>query len=139
MTRFHIAILATLLIVGCQKQAPEPTLVPVKGKVTVKGKPLTRATIVFHPDAEKGNTSKLEPRAEITPDNAGNYELESNDKTGAPPGWYRVTVYATNAVSSTKAPQWLANQKYTDPTRSGLSWEVKDDSGGKSADFDLAP
>ena len=139
MTRLCALMLTGVLIVGCQGQAPQVALVPVQGKLTVKGKPLTHATVVFHPDPDRGNTSKLEPRAEITPESGGIYELESDDRAGAPPGWYRVTVYATKPASSTKRPEWLASQKYTDARTSGLSWEVKEGEAGKAADFDLAP
>jgi hypothetical protein len=127
------AMLICLILVGCQAAAPEP-LVPVKGKVTIKGKPLTTGTIVFHPDRDKGNTSKQEPRATISED--GTYDLESNDEPGAPSGCYKVTVYAMKNQGSTKPPIWLASQKYADVKSSGLTAEVGGDST-KSFDFDL--
>ena len=78
-----IAILACLILVGCQAAPVPEVLITVKGKVTVKGKPLGMGTIVFHPDREKGNTSKLEPRGTISSE--GTYELEGSDDAGAPP------------------------------------------------------
>jgi hypothetical protein len=128
-------MLVCLILIGCQAAVPE-TLVPVKGKVSVKGKPLATGTIVFHPDRDKGNTSKQEPRGTVAED--GTYELESNDEPGAPTGWYKVTVYAMKNEGSTKPPTWLASQKFSDVKSSGLTAEVVNNST-KSFDFDLTP
>lgn len=129
--------LLTLILLGCQAAPPPETLVPVRGKVTVKGKPLSQGTIVFRPDRDRGNTSKHEPRATISPE--GTYELESGDELGAPPGWYRVTVNAMKMEGSTKPPVWLVAQKYSDVKTSGLAAEVKTDASGTSVDFDVSP
>lgn len=128
--------LACLILVGCQAAPVPEVLVPVKGKVTVKGKPLTMGTIVFHPDRDKGNPSKLEPRGTIGSD--GTYELESNDEPGAPAGAYKVTIYAMKNEGSTKPPTWLAHQKFTDVKTSGLTAEVTA-GASKSFDFDVTP
>jgi hypothetical protein len=128
-------ILACLTLVGCQAAPVPEVLVPVKGKVTVKGKPLGMGTIVFHPDREKGNTSKQEPRGTISSD--GTYELDSSDDAGAPPGAYKVTIYAMKNEGSTKPPTWLAHQKFTDVKTSGLTAEVTAEAASKSFDFDV--
>ena len=134
--RLPASTLACLFLVGCQAAPPPETLVPVKGKVTIKGKPLTEGTIVFHPDRDKGNTSKQEPRAVLSAE--GTYELESTEDVGAPPGWYKVTIFALKNEGSTKPSTWLASQKFTDVKTSGLTAEVTANAS-KSFDFDLTP
>src|SRR6266852_2334200 len=75
---------------GCAK--PDPNLIQVEGSVLVGTKPLTTGTVIFHPDATKGNDSKDEPRSPIGPD--GRYRLQNGVKQGIVPGWYKVTVSA---------------------------------------------
>ena len=116
------AFATCLILVGCQAAPAPEVLVPVKGKVTVKGKPLSAGTVVFHPDRDKGNTSKNEPRGTISAE--GTFELETADEPGAPAGWYRVTIFAMKNEGSTKPPTWFASQKYTDVKTSGLTAEV---------------
>src|SRR4051794_919497 len=70
---------------------PGEKFYPVAGKVTLAGKPLKVGTVSFRPDASRGNTSKHIPTGAI--DAAGNYELVTVGKKGAPPGWYKVLVF----------------------------------------------
>src|SRR4051812_13406743 len=87
-----ISILAVLLVLsGCKKDETESFL-PVTGKVTLDGKPLTVGTVSFRPDVTRGNTSMHIPTGEI--DAQGNYTLVTIRKNGAPPGWYKVLVFA---------------------------------------------
>jgi hypothetical protein len=78
---------------GCDDSGVGRTL-PVAGKVTVQGTPLTaKSTVVlFKPDASRGNTSPHEPTGTVDAD--GNYTLKTKGKKGAPPGWYKVVVTA---------------------------------------------
>jgi hypothetical protein len=87
--------LATALLVlgGCGRKA-EP-LVPVRGKLTVKGQPLFAGTVVFYPDRENGNLTAGEPRGFIE---QGIYELYSDDAEGAPPGRYKVAMFAVKGA-----------------------------------------
>jgi hypothetical protein len=119
---------------GC---AGEPKRVPVKGKLMVKGKALPAGLVVFIPDADKGNASPGELRARS--DEKGVYELSTDGKPGAPPGWYRVTVWAMKEPNVAKPPEWLAHSRYTDPRTSGLAVEVKEDAPAGAYDFDLLP
>jgi hypothetical protein len=64
--------------------------VPVSGKVTLGGEPLTAGVVVFTPDAGKGNTSKWTASGVIGKD--GTYTLQTDTKDGAPPGWYKVSI-----------------------------------------------
>jgi hypothetical protein len=89
-----LAILSSLigLSLGC---GDGPSLKPVKGHVTMNGQPLTKGHITFHPNKDKGNTFGQVCVGEI--DAQGEYTLQTRGKPGAPPGWYKVTVSATEA------------------------------------------
>jgi hypothetical protein len=117
-----------LLAAGCGSDADR--LTSVRGKVSYKGVPLPGGTIVFTPDAARGNSGPL-ARAEIRPD--GTYLLRTGDRPGAVPGWHRVTVAAVEAPGTAPAlqrytvPRTLLPERYRDPEMSGLACEVKPD------------
>jgi hypothetical protein len=95
---------------------------------------------VFHPDASRGNTSKREPRGMIGKVEPGRYRLTTEDRDGAPPGCYRVTVFALQPVTranSLQPPEWLADPKYADMQTSGLEAVVRKDPDSTTYDFDL--
>jgi hypothetical protein len=137
--RVCLLLLFGFVLAGCQNQAAPEKLVAVKGRVTVKGKPLAQGTVVFHPDREKGNNTATQPRAVIQSEAPGEFVVESNNAPGAPAGWYRVTVNALKSQGSTAPPVWLANQKYSDPKTSGLAVEITEASAGKPVEFDIMP
>src|SRR5262245_27234201 len=89
--------LLALLAAGCADSGVGKTY-PVRGKVTIDGVPLTapNTVILFKPDTAKGNNSPFEPTGTV--DGEGNYTLRTKGKKGAPPGWYRVAVTATEAT-----------------------------------------
>src|SRR5262245_8619033 len=112
-----------LALAGCGDAGPR--LVPVAGRVTVDGQPVKAGTLSFRPDKAKGNTSLHEPYGEI--DAAGNYKLFTNQKEGAPAGWYRVAVMAAEPVdvgNLSGQARWFANPKYASVDTSGLTVEV---------------
>jgi hypothetical protein len=116
-------VLALLGHPGCNT-APEDVRLPVEGKVTLAGKPLTTGTVILKPDAAKGNTSKHEPRGKI--DAQGNYQIETALKKGAPPGWYKVAIMAfepgdpKNYVVGVS----LLHEDYNDPDKTGIAIDV---------------
>ncbi|SRR5579883_833382 len=127
-----------LLVLGCSAGREER--VSVEGRITVHGQPLPSGTVVFHPDAARGNTSTREPRGAIRSNAPGRYQLTTDDKPGAAPGWYRVTVFALKPVTRENAqrpPEWLADEKYADVRRSGLAVEVVPTPTPGAYDFDL--
>jgi hypothetical protein len=65
----------------------------VSGKVTLKNAPLTGGNVTFVPDESKGNKSKFSPGGQIGSD--GTFTLTTEGKSGAPLGWYKVTVFAS--------------------------------------------
>jgi hypothetical protein len=72
---------------GCGKSEP---LYPVSGKVMLRDGALTGGVVTFIPDDSKGNKTKLSPTGKIGSD--GSYSLTSEGRSGAPLGWYKVTV-----------------------------------------------
>jgi hypothetical protein len=100
-------------------------LLPVSGVVTNDGTPLTEGAVRFVPDASKGNTAKTEPAGTIG--SGGRYSLLTDGKTGAPPGWYKVSVSSGVIPDNTKpnVAKTSFAAKYSNPDTSGLSVEVK--------------
>ena len=101
------------------------SLVPVKGKVTVDGTPLTTGSLVFKPDAAKGNASQVDSSAEISAD--GSYSLFTRQKEGAPPGWYKVGVVAqgpANPADPYSPQKSLIAERYNNAESSGVAVEV---------------
>jgi hypothetical protein len=127
-----------LLMASCSTGKEE--CLRVEGLITVNGQPLLSGTIVFHPDASKGNTSKREPRGTIVRGKPGRYRLTTDGQDGAPPGWYQVTVFALQPITrenSQRPPEWLADPKYADLKTSGLAVMVNKDARSGAYDFDL--
>jgi hypothetical protein len=80
----------TCSLFGCQQGAnspsPEPVLRPVKGNVTVQGKPLAHAVVTFLQTDEKGTTTVGET------DEDGDYELSYIGKPGTAAASYKVAI-----------------------------------------------
>jgi hypothetical protein len=114
-------------------------LVPVAGKVTVAGRPLTKGTVTLRPDASRGNTSQFHPTGVV--DAQGNYYLVTGKSKGAPPGWYKVLVFASapGDASQTEGgpppPRWLTDVKYTHEDTTDRTIEVR--SGAPPGEYDL--
>jgi hypothetical protein len=121
--RAILAITAGCFFTGCESgTAP---LAPVSGKVLYQNQPLPRGTIVFVPDADRGNNG---PLAQGSIQAGGNYAVQTEGKPGAAPGWYRVTVIAVEAPAGFypgRSPRSLVPEKYRDPQLSDLACEVK--------------
>jgi len=125
-SRFFFPVVVLLLstsFLGCGSNPP--ALVPVQGKVSYRGIPLSTGTVVFIPDSSRGNTGPL-AKADVGPD--GRYTLRTDDKLGVLPGWYRVTVAAfimPSAGDSFRMPESLLPDHYRDPDMSGITCEVR--------------
>src|SRR5438105_12429595 len=112
--RLGFAVVAALVggLAGCGQSGE--TLLPVQGQVKYAGKPLTKGSVVFYPDAGKGNQTKQEPRGTIEAD--GRYKMVTHPREGAPPGWYKVAVLSTEP-SDPKNPYALPRSSI--PTKFG--------------------
>jgi hypothetical protein len=104
-------LLVSLAMAGCTSDSGVGKTYPVSGKVTLDDEPVTaeRTTILFKPDASRGNTSPFEPTGTV--DDQGVYTLSTNGQEGAPPGWYKVIVTAVSEPPQhPKAPDKRTNR-----------------------------
>jgi hypothetical protein len=101
--------------------------VPVSGRVLLDNHPLTKGVVMFHADTAKGNATQAIPEGEI--DAEGRYELYTGKSQGAPPGWYRVTVFSEKPEEINRGvngPTPLYNEKFERADRTELHVEVKE-------------
>lgn len=132
-------VLGTLLIsVGCGERGPE--LLPVKGIVTFKGKPIAKINVMFVPSDKQGII------AQGTSDENGKFWLQTLDpKDGAMPGNYKVSFkYVSDTipdmpgfaggVQPEKSPIPV---KYSDENKSGITATVDANTSKSDFKFDL--
>jgi hypothetical protein len=143
LTAFRTALLfgiAVVSIVGCSSSE---SFVPVSGKVTLNGNPLSHATVSFQPfakagsiEAGEGSTAKTNEKGEFT-------LSSSTGKRGALVGKHRVSISALDpqiGEHDARPPRggWPRADKV--PSRYNAKTELTYDvpSGGTNkADFDL--
>lgn len=141
------ALVAAISVSGCGDASGVGRTVPVTGRLTLDGIPITAKTtiVLFQPDASKGNTSPFE--ATGTVDAKGNYTLNTKGKIGAPPGWYKVAVSARDDASpvhpkDAKGQRPVAHSllpsKYGLAKSSGLSIEVVETPAAGAYDLKLS-
>ena len=120
-----LIVLVLPVLLGCSSE--DAGMVPVKGKVTYKGKPVPNGTINFVPDTERSSY------ADIQPD--GTYSLK------AFPGTHKVFVIAQEDTSNrlpeerNPTPASIVPNKYTHITTTDLVAKVKDKEN--TIDFEL--
>ena len=91
-----VCILLSVTLLGCGSDGPE--LAEVTGTVTVDGKPVPNATVIFNPVAAGGSNSLGKTDAQ------GNYRLEfTQDKTGAMIGQHVVEI-TTKKIAASDMP-----------------------------------
>lgn len=131
--------LLALAVGGCWG-GEDARLIPVAGTVTYAGRPLTTGTVSFRPDAARGNHSLHHPTGAI--DAQGRYELFTAGKPGAPPGAYKIVVFASEQVRPTASvhpglPKSLIPPRYNDPADTPLTIEVLANSADGAYDLRL--
>lgn len=110
--------------------------VPVVGKVNLNGEPLPGGVLTFTPDASKGNTARVNCTAAVR---GGAYEVittgvtREESGTGAPPGWYKVTILANLPGQ----PPIKVKDAYRNVTTTPLSVEVVEDPQPEQYDLTL--
>lgn len=106
------------LLAGCGGMK----VVPVAGKATIDGKPLSRGVVSLNPNPTKGNTARIAASSQLKGD--GQYEIYTDDGSkvtkGAPVGWYKVTITAPGG-DDRPLP---VNIKFTDFNKTDLTVEV---------------
>ena len=123
--RYHrrlakLAVVLAVAIAGCAKSesARKPTF-PIRGIVLDGSKPLTNATVVFHP------VDGADPKPRGKTDEKGEFTLTTYDSgDGAPAGRYRVTVELWATVHADSGPVNRVPAKYANPETSGFTAEV---------------
>jgi hypothetical protein len=129
-----------ILLGGCGSQG----LVGVSGTVTMDGKPLSGASVIFQPVKAEGGADATWGEAYGKTDSDGRYRLSQvlNDKDGAGPGKYRVSIVSGTAPIPDPLSDAPPPPGTTEPiparynAHSELSFDVPA-GGTKQADFRL--
>lgn len=121
----------SVLLTGCNPAPTGPATVPVTGEVSLDGKPVEGALVLFFPaDKSAGiKTSSAETDAE------GKFTLSTHVegttyKPGAQAARYEVAVEKRDQsapLDPTIPPKHLLPQRYRDPSTSGLEADVLQD------------
>ena len=112
--------LGLLSAAGCGES--EFKRVPVRGTVTLDGKPFSVGVIHFYPDPAKGNNHRVDC---LSPVRDGKFTLlttavrDKDTGDGAPVGWYKVYLYTDVPGFDLKI-----DPKYTAPEKTPISVEV---------------
>lgn len=121
---------------GCGSKSERPATLPVQGKVTYKGQPVSKGTVTFQSDAGQTATGEIQPD--------GTYQLSTFvERDGALPGHHKVMIIANDADPTLmpgsspgyKPPKELVPKKYENLETSGLDADVAKDK--PSYDFEL--
>jgi len=130
-------LMATLMVAleaGCGPS--RPALLPAEGVVTLDGKPLANAALIFQPKAGG------RPASGRT-DASGRFSMGTfASKDGVLPGEHTVTIMAVENVGPPPKPgsqaevRWVTPKRYSLPDASGLSATVA--AGSKTFPFDLS-
>ena len=122
-TRSVLVIGLFALASGCSAEGEK--LAPVSGVITVGGRPVPSGTLTFYPEGTKGNATQHQPTGVLGAD--GRFEVfVPGSKKGAPPGWYKVVVYAVDDPQPGKPNKYFVHKKYTDRATTPLLIEVVD-------------
>lgn len=134
-----------ILLIGCGSDDTE-TLYPVNGRVLQGTAPIRVKSgyVLLKPDVEKGNQTQFEPSGQIEAD--GSFVIYTNQRPGAPPGWYKVVVTATGEPerkspgkgTSRPTAKQLLPPKYGQAKTTPLSIEVVESPAAGAYDLDVS-
>jgi len=115
---------AILPLCSCGQSGP--LLHEVQGTVKFGNQPLTTGTVSLRADGD--NTTRHQPTGLI--DKEGHYRIYTTGLPGAPPGIYRVVVFATEPIIDTGRvspglPKSIIPVRYNNVSTSPLSFEAK--------------
>lgn len=124
-----VVVVAITLALGCGREAEGPETVPVHGKVTMEGEPVSGATVTLTPTASGTGV----PAQAVTND-AGEFEIHSSfdqgrtTQAGMTPGEYVITVAKLESLPAqaqlTRAPKNLLPGRYQSLETSDLKTAV---------------
>jgi hypothetical protein len=104
---FNIYVASLVMLMGCGGGAEGPATEPVSGTVTLDGKPIEGAQVVFVPNGSGRAAS-------ATTDAAGKYELTTfNPADGAVIGSYKVTIAKTEGATVSVNLEGLSPEEAT--------------------------
>ena len=133
--RISTALSGIILAASCS-QSPPSDLIPVTGRVHLDGQTLVSGSISFRPEARE---TWHQPTGSITAE--GRYTIYTTSRAGAPPGRYRVVVFATEQSRSSEAhpgmPKSIIPKRYNDPQSTPLQVVVSADQMTGAYDLDL--
>lgn len=127
-----------LVAAGCGGSKGDVKLIPVSGKVFFGKDPMPLGSVMFFPDADKGNTSKRVGEATIQSD--GSYKLATGGDDGVEAGWYKVTVTITGMSDPSQAKMKIPNLKgeYGNTKLTPISIEVGENVPASNYDIRLS-
>lgn len=109
-----VAVLTLPGLVACSDGLPER--VPVSGRVTIDGKPLTVGSVRFLPPSGRPAVGEV--------DAEGRFVLTTfGEDDGCVLGTHQVTVHALEALGG-NAQRWNVPKKYATPETSGLTESI---------------
>jgi len=112
----YLSLLAVALLSFSGCSDPEYSLMPLSGTVTLRGKPLANAQIMFSPVGDQPG-----PSSYATTDDQGQYQLVTLDqeKSGAVVGMHRVTITTSRALGSGGEGSPISRELVPRPYRDG--------------------
>lgn len=136
LSRALVLLLLALPAAGCGRMK----LYPVEGRVLLDGTPLKNkgGSVVLKADASKGNAipPRMMPVGMIQRD--GTFKVTTEGRPGAPAGWYKVLVSATDAAQNpNNETRPLLNVRYTTEASTPLAFEVVPAAASGSYDLKL--
>ena len=148
-----LLLAGTISLAACSNSFDDhPPVYPVKGKVILKGKPMTGGTIIFEYAGEGGDAPKdsSEGPFRVTGkiDNEGAFNLVAFvGSEGVPAGNYKVGIsnargrsesnlFGRELILQKKSSPAMSDNQYADPKTSGLTTQVSKDAPNEPV-FDL--
>jgi hypothetical protein len=124
---------------GCSGSSSLHTI-PVRGRVTYNGQPVTQGTVTFLPREPAADAPRRPATGVIQPD--GTYRLATlSPEDGAAPGEYQVVIVSITSGPSPETPEapevWAIPKQYGNPMQTNLQATIPADAKGP-LEFDFA-
>lgn len=141
--RFGLWLVVPVLawLAGCGGASSAPGTVPVEGKITYQGEPVSKGTITFEPVEVAEGFPSRPASGNIQSD--GTYAMSTFEhRDGVVPGTYKVRIVSMESTPTFEDPDlpevWNIPEKYGKTETSGLTVNVPVDASGTiEQDFEL--
>jgi hypothetical protein len=108
----HSLAICLMLVVALGCDDGRPARVPVSGRVTIDGQPVTSGSVSFRPPQGRPASGKL--------DDQGRFTLKTFEPgDGCVPGKHEVTIHSTDLLSRTQL-RWNVPKKYQSSSTSDI-------------------